>query len=780
MAATSKRFFWTILTALLWPVLGSAAVHQHPNVVPPLAEFGSYGDGPAEMNTPSGAAISNSGKIFVSDTYNHRIKVIDSKGRVKTTYGPRIGAWTLVFPKAITADADGSLVIWNVGSRTLLELDPKGRPVRQHRIVGVDGIGYEVAIATTQDRIVVSDVENSRLIFVDRLGRKPPRVVKLPEKVSGLPLELNGIAIAGKTIHGADTAGNRIVALSIDGRVIRSSGEFGSAAGLVASPSGIAYRDGRLYVVDQVNHRLQVFDERDYGFVYQWGRHPPTAHEGGGRVHYPEAIAVSPDAQTAVVCEPVESRCQLFSLPKITANAAKQINDDAWWNKEGRFHYGKQVKSAGNLLVVTEQDTHAALFFDMSKGSPRLISKLGGYGSAPGQFIMPSDVLIEPDSGRVSITDRGNNRVQTFRVNSASIDGEQAFSVELERTYALPVRFKSLEKLEQYSLQKIDPGALIKLDDGRRFLIDVAQRALLEIDDDYSVKRVVSRFTSGAGANPPKLVRATVDLNSKRIYATDPWNFLVRVYDFEGKEVLTWGSPGPGPAQFLSPFGVTVDGAGNVYVSDTGRHTVKKFSPDGKLILEFGGYGVDDGKFYKPKGLAFDAARQQIIVNDFANHRAQVFDLNGIFKYKFGIGEEYVPAANRLSRSRPLYGTATIAIAGLPAAGGKLRSSIKSVDESLNLEVSDIPTKISTSAITLVVTPKDSSGSLVAADAVIVDAMMPAHQHGLEEAPTVTKQPNGSFRIEGLRFQMRGSWKLNLDVMKDGVTRRVTSDVVVD
>ena len=38
-----------------------------------------------------------------------------------------------------------------------------------------------------------------------------------------------------------------------------------------------------------------------------------------------------------------------------------------------------------------------------------------------------------------------------------------------------------------------------------------------------------------------------------------------------------------------------------------------------------------------------------------------------------------------------------------------------------------------------------------------VDAVMPAHKHGMKVAPGVEKVGPGKFRLEGMRFHMRGS-----------------------
>ena len=42
--------------------------------------------------------------------------------------------------------------------------------------------------------------------------------------------------------------------------------------------------------------------------------------------------------------------------------------------------------------------------------------------------------------------------------------------------------------------------------------------------------------------------------------------------------VMKWGSSGSGDGQFLSAYGIAVDGQGNVYVADAGNDRIQKFS----------------------------------------------------------------------------------------------------------------------------------------------------------------------------------------------------------
>ena len=84
-----------------------------------------------------------------------------------------------------------------------------------------------------------------------------------------------------------------------------------------------------------------------------------------------------------------------------------------------------------------------------------------------------------------------------------------------------------------------------------------------------------------------------------------------------GKAGVSGSANGTGSgAQFNAPFGLAVDGAGNVYVADTLNHTIRKVTPAGvvsTLAGLAGAHGSANGtgsaaRFYKPSGVAVDTA----------------------------------------------------------------------------------------------------------------------------------------------------------------------------
>ncbi|WP_162896822.1 hypothetical protein [Ruegeria sp. AD91A] len=60
-----------------------------------------------------------------------------------------------------------------------------------------------------------------------------------------------------------------------------------------------------------------------------------------------------------------------------------------------------------------------------------------------------------------------------------------------------------------------------------------------------------------------------------------------------------------------------------------------------------------------------------------------------------------------------------------------------------------------------------------------VDAIMPAHRHGMNYTPNVTALGGGAFRVDDMLFHMPGLWELQVDVDINGQSIFYSSEITL-
>jgi sugar lactone lactonase YvrE len=150
------------------------------------------------------------------------------------------------------------------------------------------------------------------------------------------------------------------------------------------------------------------------------------------------------------------------------------------------------------------------------------------------------------------------------------------------------------------------------------------------------------RFPDGIVADPA----------TGTLWVADPGNRAIRRIDANGAVTTFAGVLGVGgsvdgqgaAARFLSPSGITRDGAGNLYVTDAQMHVIRKITPDGTVstVAGFAALsGSADGtgpaaRFKNPSGIAA-AADGTLFVSDTNNYTIRKITPQGVVTTIAGI-----------------------------------------------------------------------------------------------------------------------------------------------
>lgn len=192
-------------------------------------------------------------------------------------------------PRAVAPTRSGELLVLDTVGRVLV-YDAGGKLLRQWRMPAWDVGRPEGVLELRDGRIAVADTHYRRIVFFDRDGRV---LSMLGERGTGpgqfeYPVSLD--EDASGNLYVAEYGGNdRVQKFAPDGSHLASFGGFGTGRGKFQRPQRVQWRDGRVYVADAMNSRIQVFaDDGTYVGVLGDGLASPPAPR------FPYGLWVSP------------------------------------------------------------------------------------------------------------------------------------------------------------------------------------------------------------------------------------------------------------------------------------------------------------------------------------------------------------------------------------------------------------------------------------------------------------------------------------------------------
>jgi sugar lactone lactonase YvrE len=177
---------------------------------------------------------------------------LDPQGNIVTSFA----ADMFIFPHGMHVDRDGNVWVTDARAATPAELE---------KFPDAKGKGHAVYKFSPQGKVLLR-------IGTPGVAGDPPNNLTEPNDVITAP---NGDIFVAEahTGQGLDKPTHgvaRIVKYTRDGKLIKSWGRFGTAPGEFKTPHALAFdSQGRLFVADRGNNRLQIFDQ-DGTFITEW------------------------------------------------------------------------------------------------------------------------------------------------------------------------------------------------------------------------------------------------------------------------------------------------------------------------------------------------------------------------------------------------------------------------------------------------------------------------------------------------------------------------------
>jgi DNA-binding beta-propeller fold protein YncE len=248
-----------------------------------------------------------------------------------------------------------------------------------------------------QGRIIVTDSGNAALIRFDRkegrmdvLGTQGAVRLKLP---LGLDVSPDG------TIYVADAGLRQVVAYDPEGKRVAAYGkgeELTNPTDVALSPDG-----KRLFVADSKVHSIVIYEVKTGKQASSFG----VRGKGPGEFNFPTALAFGPEGNLFVL-DQLNSRVQVF-------DADNQFVDEFGSLGVGFGNFVRPKDLAVDelgLIYVTDNAFNNVQLFDADF---TLLTFVGAGGVGPGRFHGASGVAVQGD--RFAVVDQLGKRLQVFR-----------------------------------------------------------------------------------------------------------------------------------------------------------------------------------------------------------------------------------------------------------------------------------------------------------------------------------------------------------------------------
>lgn len=269
-------------------------------------------------------------------------------------------------------------------------LGPEGDPFDMPSDVAVGREGSAYVLDGVHHRVVVYDAEGQFRFQFGARGNGPGQFL--------FPL---GIAAApdGK-IYVADSGNHRFQVFAADGALLEAVPLPSSESGVPPDPTDLVadLTRGRLYIADNDNHHVVVYDLVSRSFEPAWG----GPGQGQRQFRFPFLMDISLEGYLLVV-EPINTRVQVLN------SSGKFVNFIGGWGvKPGQLFRPKGVAVLEGLVFVSDSYLGSVQVFDMSGNFFGVLADAAG---TPIKFTTPTGLAIDAQRKRLYVVELKAHRV---------------------------------------------------------------------------------------------------------------------------------------------------------------------------------------------------------------------------------------------------------------------------------------------------------------------------------------------------------------------------------
>ena len=512
----------------------------------------------AQLNTPEGLALDPAGNLYIADSLNNRVRMVNAQGIISTFAGAGASSpdsvpgsfndggpalqGLLKRPQGMAADSAGNIYIADTGDNLIREVTTDGLI---HSIAGDGYPGYlgEDGPAVSSELHTPSDVA------VDSSGN-----VWIADTVNEYIREI--VASTGYIHHMVGNNGTANPGPGTEGY----TGDDGSAQlATLYSPVGVALDSkANLYIVEQGDSRIREVNNQTSTMTF-------------------------PGTNLKVQSGWIET---VAGTDSIGFNATNTVANTTPLN----YPVGMTVDPSGNMFIGD------ALNLRLRKVANNAISTVAGNGllsyggdgsaAAAAQLNAPKG-LVADSQGNLYISDTGNNSIRKVSANG---------TISTVAGSGVSGGAAAGNGSNQFSA----PEGMAADASGNVYIADSQNARVVKLSAGGGLTTVAGNGSPGYGGDGGAATSAMLNTPSSvavdsagNIYIADFSNNRIRKVSASSGNISTIagtgfsGYSGDGGlatlAQINQAQGVAVDNSGNVYIADTGNNAIRVINPLGVI-----------------------------------------------------------------------------------------------------------------------------------------------------------------------------------------------------
>jgi DNA-binding beta-propeller fold protein YncE len=356
-------------------------------------------------------------------------------------------------------------------------------------------------------------------------------------------------------------------------------------------------------------------------------------------------------------------------------------------------------------------------------------------------FNYPTDIAIHPDGSCLYVADKENDVVR--RISLTSPFAVTTFAGNGTAGFADHATTGTSAQFNQ-------PEGLFYDNSGSTHYIYVADRT------NHRIRRITLSSTAGVTATAGQVttvagtggttfangttgqavstatfnqpVQVAVSSNGTTVYIADLGNHRVRMLNLSTNTVTTLAGSGSAggsdnatgtSATFNQPYGIEIDGAGNLVVSEQSGHRIRRISlasTNAVTTLAGSTSGTTGSNnaigtsatFNALQGMVFDPVRALLYVSDFSNNRIREIEMSG---YELSPS---LPAGLSMAAGTGVISGTPTALSSAANYTVTAYNHYGSSSATLNLTIADLPTLTTTAASSITSTGSTTGGNITA------------------------------------------------------------------